>query len=205
MLIYCLGILKVTIEELLDYTFEVLGKDNRHIQSLSFVSDSRVTTPLLTEGPRLRWEVNQAFLDLEPEEIRFALLYEFTPKPTGITKVFWQGYLLALTAVLLFSYLTDWSGSGLFLLVPGAFANPRTSRATMAAHLDQVIAITKNPISARSYLVKVHGELYGGHWHERLSTRIHPIRAYIRYGKDERLKAILKSDLVHPTQLEKYS
>jgi hypothetical protein len=200
----------VTIEELLDYTFEVLGKDNRHIQSLSFVSDSRVTTPLLTEGPRLRWEVNQAFLDLEREEIKFALLHATTPRPSEIRSIFWPGILLTLVffGITVYSVMRLVSGGGPQWLIGAIGVFPTTNwilpYAREAAHLDQVIAITKDPISARSYLVKVHGDRHVS-WIQRLNRRkIHPIRAYIRYGKDERVKAILKSDLVHPTQLEKH-
>jgi hypothetical protein len=72
------------------------------------------------------------------------------------------------------------------------------SRAIFEA-IDKSLALTQDPISARSYLEKKYGKLFPESASDWAGATInHPIRHYVRYGRDERMKAILRSDLVHP-------
>jgi hypothetical protein len=76
-----------------------------------------------------------------------------------------------------------------------AFASALENRAA-ARHLERIVDMTRDPIAARTYLIWEFGSAWRGQ--KSYVQTLHPIQRYVRYGKDERLKAILRSDLTHP-------
>jgi hypothetical protein len=169
-----------------------------------------------SKRPVIKWHnngkdiyVSPEFRTLTQEEIKFGALWTLVPKPVMKNRVgdaMQLGFAL-LFEVFLLLILFDAGTPSIFSIVVatlillsfGQFIRSRHKDRQVAAHLDTIVAITEDPISARTFLEKAYGPLRPDSiWKTDLSLAEHPIMKYERQGTDERLKAILKSDLVHP-------
>lgn len=147
--------------------------------------------------------VSPSFLELPEAEARFAILHEVGPEPTPhLNEAFWKKVQTSLLIVFLISILVAPQYDSILAAMVLSVQIPRTrlQKKGKAEQLEGNVRISRDPIAARTYLEKKEGSIF----HPKLLApkswfRQHPIRNYLRYGTDERLKAILRSDLVHPS------
>jgi hypothetical protein len=196
----------VTIAEfrmLMEDTLTPLGLEVGNVEVSPHLNEKNVE---LWAHSGCHYYVSPRFLELPTPEAKFGILHEVGLSPTPhphekklrvIQATFYAVFFLLLG----FSY--DWvkSARSLCFMIAGLLQIPinRFERMKDAELLEQNVNQLGDPIAARTYLEKVSGQVYPKKILSPKSWfRRHPIRNYLRFGKDERLKAILKSDLVHP-------
>jgi hypothetical protein len=146
---------------------------------------------------------NSVFMNLPEGEMRFATMMHLVPRSKEkLPRT--AGAILALSVVVSvigasFENLSTLLGLGpAILLCLGVWYANHDARLS-AKRLEALIILSKDPISARSYLVRRFGPVYPPNsFRLTKSSGDNPISNYLAYGKDDRLKAILRSDLSHP-------
>lgn len=169
-----------------------------------------------SKRPVIKWHhngkdiyVSPEFRALTPEEMKFGALWTLVPKPVIKNKktkllqlVFLLGFIICIWLVANeqrtpSTFIVAVTSITLYAIY--LYSRSRDKDLQVAAHLDHIVAMIEDPISARTFLEKACGPLRPDSiWKTDLSLAEHPIMKYNRQGKDERLKAILNSDLVHP-------
>lgn len=151
--------------------------------------------------------VSPLFLQLPEAEAKFGILHEvgLPPSPQPTEGKIQLGLLIVfLLHSILYFFLNDsFVTERRVMLAPILLLSlwmGRNARLSEAKRLEQNVYRAGDAIAARTYLEKVAGQIFP----KRILSpkywfRQHPIRNYLQYGTDERLKAILKSDLVHPS------
>jgi hypothetical protein len=166
--------------------------------------------PQCYHGNKNFWYVNQAFRSLPENELKFAVLHSILqPIPRS-------SCLFELFEYLFWLFFVDFL-SGYFFLpkaLPNGFPivgifgivyltlkvwKSRNFLISSAHHIERVALITGDPLSVKSYLARLDSDVRS---QSRLPWKkivfFTPTKSVLRYGKDERLKAFLKSDLSHP-------
>ena len=184
---------------------EELGLDPPKVGYMRF-QDERVPKLWREESGAIGF--NEAFSNCSDAEIRFAAIYLFNPVPEAsipkwIALTVIGAVLMPFISIFVFDFkssaITFGPNALIFALV--FWFAPRDGHAR-AAHLESTINLAGDPIAARTFLERIYGRVIplGFFDLSRRDKSGNPIFMYLKYGNDERLKAILRSDLVHPIQ-----
>jgi hypothetical protein len=193
-------------EEVADQISQILPELGQPIVHIGMMRAQAEKAPKLWRGESGTICFNETFATCSDAEIRFAAIFFLLPFPKENLKLWLHVPACLLMLVPFFrhylfgqkNYVAIWIA--LFCLAMLSKLTIRDIQTRRAKHLEEVIKLSKDEIAARSYLERVYGQVIpsGFSAYFRRNEAENPIFSYLRYGKDERLKAILKSDLVHP-------